>query len=100
MKAYTEYILVTDWEKVNADDFYLTDEGWAENCNPDSLQQAKELAVNSKLYIGYVIPAVHYAIYQQMDAGQVFIDDSGDEVMPCESAIISNNHEARFEYSY
>lgn len=100
MKTYTEYILVTDWEKVDFDDFYLTSEDWAVNCNPDSLQQAKELQENDNLYIGYVVSAVHYAIYIQMDASQVFIDGDGNEIMSCEGAIIDNRHQSRFEYSY
>jgi len=100
MKIYNEYVLVTDWEKTDVDNFYLTDEGWAENVGPDNLQHAKELQANGGLYIGYVVPAVHYVIYQQMDASQVFIDRDGEVVMPCESAVITNKHENRFEYSY
>lgn len=99
MKTYNEYVMVTDWEKVEVDDFYLTDEGWAKNLHPDNLKQAKELAKAGELYIAYVVPAVHYAIYIQMDARQIFIDGEGDQIMSCEGVVIANNHEKCFEYT-
>lgn len=91
--------MVTDWEPVEADDFYLT-EDWAENVEPKTLQDAKELQANGQLFVAYTVPAVHYAIFVQMDAGQVFINSDGDEIMSCESAIINNHHQKRFEYGY
>lgn len=97
METYTEYVMVTDWERIDADDFYLTDE-WAENLHPDNLRQAKALQVDGQLYIGYVVPAVHYAIYNQMDARQILIDEYGDEVMSCEGVVIGNSHQKAFEY--
>lgn len=100
MKTYNEYVMVTDWEKVDADDFYLIDENWAKNNNPDGVQQAKELQATGNLYIGYVVAAVNYVVYHQMDAGQIFIDEDGNEIMSCEGEIIGNKHKDQFAYSY
>lgn len=94
-----DYVMVTDWEEVNADDFYLS-EDWAKNINSETLQQAKELQAIGELYFGYTVSAVNYVIYHQMDAGQIFIDSQGNEIMSCESAIIGNKHQDQFEYSY
>ena len=92
-------IMVTNWEKVEADDFYLTDEKWAKNVNPEDLQLAKELQADGKLYLAYTVSAVHYAIYKTMDASQIFIDDDGNEILSCESAIIEDKHKHVEEYS-
>ena len=94
-----EMIIVSDWEKVEADDFYLT-EKWDKEGGHDSVVKARKLQSNGDLFIAYIVPAVHYAIYQQMDAQQVFIDKDGHVVLDCESAIINNKHDWRQEYSY
>jgi len=88
-------ILVTDWEKVEKDDFYLTDDWKKENDNTE----ARELQKEGKLYVAYIVNAVSYAIYTQMDADQVFIDNDGEVILHCESAVIGNNHEHREEYN-
>ena len=95
-----EMILVTDWEKVDSDDFYLTPE-WARLQDFDEqVKSAKKLSKQDKLYVGYIVPAVNYAIYREMDAQQVFINEDMDIVLECESAVIGNNHEKRIEYNY
>lgn len=96
----TDYVMVTDWDKVDADDFYLTDKQWAENLHPDNLRQAKAMQADGKLYIGYVVAAVNYVIYHQMDARQIFINEDGDEIMSCEGEVIGNSHKEHFEYSF
>jgi len=95
----SDYVMVTDWEEVDADDFYLS-EDWAENVGEETLTRAKELQANGSLYIGYVVQAVNYIVYKQMDSGQIFIDEDGNEIMSCEGAIIENKHKDQFEYSY
>ena len=100
MKDYTEHVMVTDWDKVDIDDFYLTDDEWAKSVDPETLARAKELQAEGHLYFAYVIPAVHYVIYHTMDSAQIFIDEDGDEIMSCESEIIDNTHKQHFEYSY
>ncbi len=100
METYNEYVMVTNWDKVDADDFYLTDEDWIKNNDADGVQNAKKLQAAGKLFYGYIVPAVHYVIYRQMDAGQIYIDEDGNEIMSCGSEIISNKHESQFEYSY
>ena len=92
-----EEILVTDWEKVDADDFYLSDK-WADSIGDvEIVDMARRLQKESKLYIAYRVPAKNYAIYRQMDAFQVFIDGDCNIVLDCESAIIGNHHAHRVE---
>lgn len=93
-----ELIMVTDWEKVEANDFYLSEE-WEEN-SIEQMLLAKRLQKEGKLYVGYIVSAVDYAIYKQMDASQIFIDEDGERVLECESAIIGNNHEHREVFNY
>ncbi|GAI15739.1 unnamed protein product [marine sediment metagenome] len=92
-------IMVTDWEKVDKDDFYLTEE-WEENGGKENVENARRLQQEGNLFEAYIVPAVSYAIYQQMDAGHIFIDEDGNEILSCESAIINNSHKHREEYSY
>jgi len=100
MQTYNELVMVTDWKEVDAEDFYLTNERWAEEVGVDTIQQARELQANGDLFYAYVVPAVHYVIYRQMDASQIFIDENGNEIMFCSSEIIGNKHQDSFEYSY
>lgn len=93
-------ILVTDWEKVEKDDFYLNDKKWSKNEGVDDLvEKAVELQKEGKLYVAYIVNAVRYAVYTQVDANQVFIDSDGYVVLNCESAVIENNHKHREEYN-
>lgn len=89
-------IIVTDWEKVEKDDFYLSKE-WLEDAGEEQMKEARRLQKEGKLYIAYEVGAVHYAIYTQMDASQVFIDSDGDIIMTCEGAVIGNDHKERWE---
>ena len=97
--AMSNLIVVTDFEKVPEDDFYLSDE-WAENCSIDNIVELREMAKEGELFIAYVVDAKIYAIYHQMDASQIFIDFDNNEVMSCESAIIGNKHEDVWECDY
>ena len=63
-----DYVIVTDWEKVDAADFYLTDKSWVKDIEPDTLAKAKELQSNGNLRIGYIVPAVSYAFFTVMCA--------------------------------
>ena len=95
-----EMILVTDWERVQDNDFYLSkDWGEHEGAN-DLVKQAIQLQKENNLYVAYIVPAVSYAIYTQMDAKQVFIDGDINVILECENSVISNNHQKRVEYSY
>jgi len=92
-------ILVTNWEKVEDDSFYLTDK-WIENGDKEAIEKARELQKESSLYEAYIVDAKNYAIYSQMDADQVFIDSDDNIILHCESAVINNNHEHRIEADY
>src|SRR3990167_9588724 len=101
MDSNNSLILVTDWEKVEADEFYLTNE-WLkkQNVSGESSKTLRELQKSGILYIGYIVKALDYCIYSQMDADQVIINSDMDVMLNCESAIIGNDHEKRMEYEY
>ena len=95
---HKEMILVTNWERVEADDFYLSDDWKSES--KERIKAAQKLQAEKNLYVAYIVPAVSYAIYTQMDAQQVFINNDMDVVLDCESVVIENKHDKRIEYNY
>lgn len=84
-------ILVSDWEKVEKDDYYLSDE-WAKKNEITNIKQIRQLQAEDKLYLSYIVDATDYAVYRQMDSDLVFIDNDGEVMLYCETAIIGNNH--------
>jgi hypothetical protein len=90
-----DMIIVTDWEQVEKNDFYLSAD-WLKNTDKETMKEARKLQKAGKLYIAYEVPAKSYCIYQQMDAQQIFINSDGDRVLDCEGAIIGNNHKERW----
>ena len=90
-------IIVTDYEPVDIDDFYLTDEEWIKNNNITNIEELRELVKAGRLYEAYEVEAECYAIYGQMDAGQVFIDDEDNILMVCESVVIGNKYQHCFK---
>jgi len=91
-------IIVTNWDKVDKDDFYLSDK-WKDEAGEDSLKQAKELQEKGELYEAYIVRAVDYAIYGQLDSDQVFVNDDCDVIVNCESQVINSDHEHRAEFT-
>lgn len=100
MNDYKEYVIVTNWEEVETDNFYLTDKGWAKNIDKETMERAKKLQAEGHLYYGYVVSAVVFLTYKQMDAGEVFINEDGECIMECEGEVIDNEYEDAFAYSY
>lgn len=98
----SDMVLVTDWDKVDKDDFYLSDEWLTDNHHVSKSEAIKlrQMAEEGKLFEAYVVGASDYAIYGQMDAHQVLIDEDGDEVLSCESAVIGCDHQEVCEYKY
>lgn len=94
-----ESVLVTNWEPVEKDDFYLS-KAWGENGGKENVRRARKLQKEGNLFEAYIVPALSYVQYVQMDASQVFIDREGNEILSCESAIIGNKHETKWEYKY
>jgi len=94
-----KYVLVTDWDLVDEGSFFLTDE-WFEDGGKESVLEARKLQKNDKLYVGYIVQALSYCIYRQMDAEEVLINRDGDVIVHGESQVISNNHDHREEYNY
>lgn len=92
-------IIVTDWEKVEADNFYLSDD-WTKHEEKENIKSARKLQKENNLYLAYIVSPLSYAIYTQMDADQVFIDNDLNVILHCESAVINNDHQKRVEYEY
>lgn len=89
-------IIVTDWEKVDADDFYLSDDYIKED--KENVKAARELQKKGELYQAYIVDAKNYAIYYQMDSQSVYVDSDCAVVLHCENSIIGNSHDHREEY--
>ncbi len=92
-------ILCTNWEVVEEDDFYLTDD-WAKEMDydKDTMKEVKEMTKNKSLYYGYIVDAKKYAIYYQLDASQVLINDDMDVIINCESSVICNDMKKIISY--
>ena len=90
-------ILVSNWEKVDKDDFYLSDNWKGEE--KEKKEEAKALQEKDNLYLAYIVIAKSYALYSQMDAEQVFINSDGDVILhfPGESVVIDNKHDYKIE---
>lgn len=97
-----DYILATDWEKVKSDDFYLSDDYLEVNkTNNNKFEKdLKNMVKNDNLFIGYIVPAVNYAIYKTMDAQQVFHNEDRVVILHCESAIINSDMKEVWKYEY
>ncbi len=94
-----DLIIVTNHEVVPEDDFYLSDE-WLINGGEENIKKARELAKEKQLYYAYEVPAKSYALYHQMDASQILIDDNDDTIVICESAVIDNEYSSKWEAEY
>jgi hypothetical protein len=96
-----DLIVVTNHEPVDKEEFYLSNE-WGKNAygRLDEVKQARKLQKEGKLYHAYVVRAKDYALYWQMDADEIFIDDNDDEVLRAESSVIGNEHSHKWEYEY
>ncbi len=94
-------ILVSNWEQVEKDDFYLSDEwGKDEYGRLDNTREARDLQRENDLFFGYIVKAIDYAIYAQMDSSEVLINSSGEVIVNCETQVIDNDHEYKVEYNY
>ena len=90
-------IMVTDWEKAEKDDFYLTKD-WEKEVGKDNIRIAKKLQKEGGLYIAYIVNAKDYCLYGQIDSDQIFIDISGNEILRCETQVIGTDFEDKFPY--
>ena len=96
-----DYVLATSWVKVDKEDFYLSDE-WTkkEGVEEEDIKKIKSLQKEGKLYEAYIVGALEYCIYYQMDADKVYINDDMDVVLRCESYVTMNDHIKVIEYNY
>lgn len=95
-----DMILVTNYDEVDKDDFYLSDDWLSRIGSKAEQRRLKRMAKEGNLYDAWVVSALSYAIYGQMDAHHIFIDEGGDEVLSCESDIIGDEHREKWEYHY
>lgn len=94
-----DIIIVTDWETLDVDDFYLTDEWLIDKLDKtkEEAKKLREMAKNGEIYEAYEVPAKSYALFIQMDATKIFIDRDGNYLFPGEIAVIGNKHSAKWE---
>ena len=92
-----DLIVVTNWEEVEEDDFYLSDD-WIGEVDEYVIEEARKLQKEGKLFYAYIVKAMDFAIYGQMDSDQIFIDEGMDEVMHCETQIIDTDFRDKWEY--
>jgi hypothetical protein len=95
-KEPRDFIIVTDMDPVEKDDFYLSRE-WEEHTDKPTMRKARKLQREGKLFVAFRAAALSYALYHQMDAEQIFIDDEKNKVMVCKSEIISDGFEDCWE---
>jgi len=91
----SDYVLVTDYEKVKPDDFYLTDEWLVENmgcCCDMTPEQVRDMAERGELFEAFVVSALAYCTYRQMDAQMAYVDSDDNIIVYCESEIIGNGY--------
>jgi len=77
----TDRIIMTDWDDVDKDNFYLS-EKWVNNHK--RRKKLRKMAKNNLLYHAYVVFAVHYCIYHSADCLEVFIDGNFNVLLECE----------------
>lgn len=99
MEKLKDLIIVTNWEKVDKNNFYLSND-WANHESMENIQEARKLQKKGLLYVAYIVSAVNYAIYLQMDADQVFVNDECDIILYCETGIIDNNHQHKKAFEF
>lgn len=90
-------IVVTDWEEVEVDDFYLSDEWISEIGSKEKQKELKEMAENNEIFEAFLVDCCNYAVFQQMDSQKVFIDSSRNILLHCESTVIDNDHEEKWK---
>jgi len=89
-----DYVIVTDYKKVSPDDFYLSDK-WlnAACCSDITPQQLRDMAKAGELFEAFIVSATAYCIYDTMDSQMVYVDGDMNELIYCESAVISPGHQ-------
>lgn len=85
-----DFIIVTNWDKVGKDDFYLSDK-WGEHEGvSDLVEEARKLQAKDGLYEAFIVGGVSYLVYRQMDADRVFVNDNCEVLLRCESSVINS----------
>lgn len=98
-----KYIIVSNYEKADVDDFYLSDEwlGKEQDLTQEEAQKIRNEAKEGRLYEAYIVKALDFAIYWQMDAQKVIIGSDLDDVRVwCESSVIGTDFTYKQEYTF
>lgn len=94
-----ELILVTNFEKADyshpllADD-WLKEQGKTEEECIDIAQWS----THGILYEAYIVPAMNYCIYHELDAQEVIIDRKRNIISEGGTQIITNNYTHKYRY--
>jgi hypothetical protein len=98
-----KFIVVTNWEKVDSDEFYITDKKWLKkelDKTNKEIKELQEMAKEGRLYRAYIVKAIDFALYWQMDASEVFIDSEWNEIARGETSVIDTNFNYKQEYFF
>ena len=87
-----DMVIVTDWEPVEKDSFYLTNEKWVQNNGAEAQEACLAALGDNNLFVGYLVGAKTYLGYSQMDAQEVYINSDFEILMYCEGEVIGNKH--------
>ncbi len=91
-------IIVTSWYEADVNDFCLSKDWLSEQgIKGKEATATRKLAKDGKLYEAYLVNAVQYCVYSQMDAQYVLIDDDGSVIVEGEAAVIGNDFEDKLE---
>jgi len=92
-------VIVTDWEAVDEDDFYLQDDWGVKHhgMSKKTMAGLRRQAKNGKLFKAYRVAAVTYCVYREMDAQSLIINEDREELIEGEGAVIGNEHKDVWE---
>jgi len=94
-----DLIMATNWDLVEEDNFYLTKD-WEENGGKENVEEARKLQKERNLFYGYIVEAKNYAIYNQMDSTEIFINEDGERILTGESQVIDSDYKHREEFNW
>ncbi len=91
-------IIVTNWDEADVNDSCLSREYLSgQGIKGKDATTARKLAKEGNLYEAYLVNAVNYCLYSQMDAQYVLIDDDGNIVVNGEGSVIGNDFKDKLE---
>ena len=94
MSDTPDMIIVTEWEKIKPNNFYLTNRNWLAEKEADVVKKAVELQKQGGLFFAYLCEAVDFCVYDRLTATEVFINKDCEVIMEleCDGAVIKNKN--------